>query len=459
MSVEADGNRADFLRPGFTQFDKRRGLLTYDLTPWWNCAAKAENQVAAFVSPAWYADGIGGAFGQTPAFAARLKLTYADGASEVVETGTDWTAAYDTPYLRTGIYEGELYDARHERDAFACAGKTAAVVVSAFKGTLEKPRGAEVHLRRDLALAPVEAYVWRGTVGAAETNAFGRVKVLRRYQPGEPMTLQSGEQLVLDFGQNAAAIPEVVAKAAAGVTLTVKGRDYRVTSTTYEEARRLLEEARLKANVERVHARSKNRFGYLNIDAMNRTSLLRFQREAYAEGYGREGLIIDVRTNHGGNTADQMLSSLFDVRNGCAVTRDGRQGYITDWAKEPIWTKPIVVLCSEESGSNAEMFSHTIKFEKRGKLVGRETGGNVICTFNDSVLDYGEFRNPYLGIFCLDGRDMEHNGAKPDVVVDNQPAAIVKGVDEQLEKAIDVLTAEVEAWKKANPPLKPVYAK
>ena len=243
------------------------------------------------------------------------------------------------------------------------------------------------------------------------------------------------------------------------VTLTVKGRDYRVTSTTYEEARRLLEEARLKANVERVHARSKNRFGYLNIDAMNRTSLLRFQREAYAEGYGREGLIIDVRTNHGGNTADQMLSSLFDVRNGCAVTRDGRQGYITDWAKEPIWTKPIVVLCSEESGSNAEMFSHTIKFEKRGKLVGRETGGNVICTFNDSVLDYGEFRNPYLGIFCLDGRDMEHNGAKPDVVVDNQPAAIVKGVDEQLEKAIDVLDEEVAAWKKAHPPLKPVYAK
>ena len=243
------------------------------------------------------------------------------------------------------------------------------------------------------------------------------------------------------------------------VTLTVKGRDYRVKSISYEEARNLVCEQQLKAKVDRVHARSQNRFGYLNIDAMDRKSLLRFQREAYAEGYGREGLVIDVRTNHGGNTADEILSTLFNVRNGCAVTRDGNQGYIISWTKKPVWTKPIVVLCSEESGSNAEMFSHTIKHEKRGKLVGRQTGGNVICTYNEDVLDYGEFRNPYLGIFCLDGRDMEYNGAMPDVVVDNQPATIVKGVDEQLEKAIDVLNEEVAAWKKAHPPIKPVYAK
>ncbi len=243
------------------------------------------------------------------------------------------------------------------------------------------------------------------------------------------------------------------------VTLTVKGRELRLSTITYEAARNLVGEAQLDAARERVHAKSKNRFGYLNIDAMNRTSLVRFQYEAYAEGYGRDGLVIDVRTNHGGNTADQILTTLFGVRNGCAVTRDGRQGYIVDWCKQPVWAKPIVVLCSEESGSNAEMFSHTIKHEKRGKLVGRQTGGNVICTFNMPLLDYGEFRNPYLGIFLLDGRDMEYNGAIPDVVVDNQPAQLVKGIDEQLEKAIDVLAEEVAAWKKANPPIRPIYAK
>lgn len=243
------------------------------------------------------------------------------------------------------------------------------------------------------------------------------------------------------------------------VTLTVKGRDFRVATISCAKARELVGEAFLKSKQDRVHARSKNRFGYLNIDAMDRKSLLRFRQEAYAEGYGRDGLVIDVRTNHGGNTADQMLASLFGVQNGWAVAREGTAGYIMDWAKNPIWTKPIVVLCSEESGSNAEMFSHTIKTGKRGKLVGRETGGNVICTFNASVLNYGELRNPYLGIFCMDGRDMEHNGAKPDVWVEDTPAALVKGVDEQLEKAIDVLDEEVRAWKQAHPPLKPVYVK
>ena len=39
------------------------------------------------------------------------------------------------------------------------------------------------------------------------------------------------------------------------------------------------------------------------------------------------------------------------------------------------WTKPIVVLCNQNSFSNAEIFSHAIKTLKRGRLVGVPTAG------------------------------------------------------------------------------------
>ena len=48
---------------------------------------------------------------------------------------------------------------------------------------------------------------------------------------------------------------------------------------------------------------------------------------------------------------------------------------------------------------------------------------------------------------------MEHNGAKPDYEVEDLPSDIVSGIDRQLDKAIEVLGEEVEAWHKAHPPI------
>ena len=66
---------------------------------------------------------------------------------------------------------------------------------------------------------------------------------------------------------------------------------------------------------------------------------------------------------------------------------------------------------------------------------------------------------PHLGTFLLDGRDMEYNGAQPDVEVDNLPGDLVRGVDRQLETAVSVLGEEVEAWKAAHPAREFRYAR
>ena len=226
-----------------------------------------------------------------------------------------------------------------------------------------------------------------------------------------------------------------------------------VKTCSYTEARTKIAAEEVKAKRRAVHERSNGRFGYLNIDAMNQESLWMFQHEVFSEGYGREGLVIDVRNNYGGFTADQMLQILMGADHSRAVTRMCEPGYLFGYWGRPVWSKPIVVLCNENTGSNGEIFSHAIKTLKRGKLVGRETGGGVIGTYDSALLDLGSFRDARYGWFILDGTDMEHNGAKPDYEVEDLPADLVAGVDSQLDKAIEVLGEEVEAWHIAHPPI------
>lgn len=232
-----------------------------------------------------------------------------------------------------------------------------------------------------------------------------------------------------------------------------------ITSCSFADARTLVAAAELKAKRARVHELSNGRLGYLNIDEMNWASFWTFQHEVFSEGYGRDGLVIDVRNNLGGFTADQMLQILLGGDHSRAVSRQCGAGYLFGYWGRPVWSKPIVVLANENTSSNGEIFSHAIKTLKRGKLVGRETGGGVIGTYDNPLLDLGSFRDARYGWFLLDGTDMENHGAKPDVEVDDLPGDLDKGFDRQLDKAIEVLAADVEAWRAANPPIDFRYAR
>ncbi len=191
---------------------------------------------------------------------------------------------------------------------------------------------------------------------------------------------------------------------------------------------------------QRVDAASGGRLGYVHVEAMGTESLIEFERALTDAGEGKDGLLIDVRENGGGWTTDMMLTMLLGQDHALTVPRDGGEGYPHDRLIFARWDKPIVVLCNENSYSNAEIFSWAIRTLKRGPVVGKQTYGAVISTGGTGLQDGSFVRLPFRGWYVNDGThtNMEGHGCPPDYAVENLPQDFRAGLDRQLEKAVTV---------------------
>jgi tricorn protease len=232
-----------------------------------------------------------------------------------------------------------------------------------------------------------------------------------------------------------------------------KDRTVMLRPVSYGSIRSLLYQSWIKQNREAVAKASDGKLGYLHIQAMNMSSFYRFEHDLYDAAAGKDGLVIDVRENGGGNTADHLLTALTQPVHAITVPRGGTPGYPQDRRVYATWNKPIVVLCNQNSFSNAEIFSHAIKNLGRGKLVGVPTAGAVISTGATSIMDVGTLRLPFRGWFVQKtGQDMELNGAQPHVVLWPNPCEMPQGIDRQLDKAVALLRADVEKYNKRPQP-------
>ena len=230
-------------------------------------------------------------------------------------------------------------------------------------------------------------------------------------------------------------------------------RKVNVPTISFGEARELMHKMWVHGNRKRVNAMSGEKLGYLHIERMTLPSLRQFEQEVYAEGVGKDGLIIDVRNNPGGFISDKLLAILCHPYHAMTIPRDGELSYPAGYLGRVVYNKPIVVLCNQNSASNAEIFSRAIQTLKRGKLVGVPTYGAVISTPDRHLLDLGTIRLPDRGWYGLsDGEDMELHGVVPEYIVWPQPGELAAGKDAQLEKAAQVLQAEVKADKAKKRP-------
>ncbi|WP_435414673.1 S41 family peptidase [Polaribacter aestuariivivens] len=201
---------------------------------------------------------------------------------------------------------------------------------------------------------------------------------------------------------------------------------------------------------------SNGQLGYIHIQGMNLPSFERFERELKASGYGKKGIVIDVRNNGGGWTTDRLMAVLTVQQHAYTVPRGATNNLQRDNQKFAgnypfnerallsVNTKPLVALANQSSYSNAEIFAHAFKSFNLGKLVGQPTFGAVISTGSQRLQD-GSIRMPYRAWYVKEsGMNMEHGPAVPDYLVENKPGWKARGEDEQLKKAVEVLLSEMK---------------
>lgn len=301
-----------------------------------------------------------------------------------------------------------------------------------------------------------------GMEGAHTSNGY----ILTHIVPGSPLTkaslpLQVGDVIVSVDREPVTAdvnIYSLLADKADTEALLGIERDGELRETVVWPAASLTMEnydAWVESRRELVEEFSNGRLGYLHIRAMGWTSFERFQTELVAAGYGKEGIVIDVRYNGGGWTTDYLMAVLdveqhaYTIPRGAASDLEKEHGnFVNNYPSTrlplPSSTKPSVALCNENSYSNAEIFSHAYKSLNLGKLVGQPTFGAVISTGSYNLVDGSYVRMPLRGWFVKEtGLNMEHHPAVPDILVDNPPAYKALNVDPQLERAVEELLNQI----------------
>ncbi|GJM31962.1 MAG: tricorn protease [Saprospiraceae bacterium] len=211
-------------------------------------------------------------------------------------------------------------------------------------------------------------------------------------------------------------------------------------------------EAWVKERKELTDQYSGGKLGYIHIQGMNWSSFERFERELMASGYGKEGIIIDVRYNGGGWTTDMLMAVLNSRQHAYTIPRGAAENLESEHSQFnhnypfgerlpfPPLTKPSIALCNENSYSNAEIFSHAYKTLGYGKLVGQPTFGAVISTGSYSLVDGSRIRMPFRAWYVkATGQNMEHGPAVPDVLVENAPEEQAHKIDSQLKTAVELL--------------------
>ena len=221
----------DFLKPGFTHGLKTKRSFTYDITAPLRKGRGEANDFGVEVSAGWWRDQIVRYVGKKSAFRGVIEFTYVDGTTELVGTkASEWYGCIAGPVMHAGIFDGEEYDARKEAN---CARQPQGDFVPGgcerndeFQGEILPTDGAEICLRCDLAHAPVAAYRWKGVEGGnsakePKDRVFGKVIRTKTFAPDDELEVVPGEQLVVDFGQNCAAVPALEMSAAADTVLTI----------------------------------------------------------------------------------------------------------------------------------------------------------------------------------------------------------------------------------------------
>ncbi len=199
----------------------------------------------------------------------------------------------------------------------------------------------------------------------------------------------------------------------------------------------LLYLAWVNANRARTTAMSHGRLGYIHLPDMGAAGLREFIKWWYPQ-LRKEGMVIDVRDNSGGNISEMLIERLARTLHGLNFGRNHASAGTYPRAVQP---GPKVALINEDTASDGDIFANAFREWHIGQLIGKRTWGGVVgITERGPLLDGGTVFVPEFGTADADGHwIIEGHGVDPDIVVEQDPLAVMRGSDPQLERGIEEL--------------------
>lgn len=203
--------------------------------------------------------------------------------------------------------------------------------------------------------------------------------------------------------------------------------------------------AYITTNRERVAKLTDGKVGYLHVPDMGPAGIREFIKWYFGQ-IRKDGLVVDVRYNGGGNVSRMLIERLRRqlLATGFARTSDTPTTY-----PDAVFIGPMVCVLNENSASDGDIFPAMFREAKLGPLVGKRSWGGVVgITNRGTLIDGGSVNVPEFGFASADGKwIIEGYGVDPDIVVENDPKSVLDGRDPQLERAV----AEVLKKLKESP--------
>jgi len=191
----------------------------------------------------------------------------------------------------------------------------------------------------------------------------------------------------------------------------------------------------------RVEKATNGRVGYIYVPSTGIGGQNELVRQFYAQ-WNKDALIIDERWNNGGQIPDRFVELLNRKPLNYVASRKGKLWQVPRKAN----FGPKVMLINGWSGSGGDAFPDYFKKLKIGELIGTRTWGGLIgISGAPRLIDGGYITVPTFRLMDPDGKWFrEGHGVDPDIEVNENPSQLSKGIDPQLEKAIEVLNNKLK---------------
>jgi tricorn protease len=309
-----------------------------------------------------------------------------------------------------------------------------------------------------------------GLLGADYEIADGRYRFSRIYN-GEnwnptlraPLTepgvnVAAGEYLIAVDGRNVAATDNVYsffeARAGKQVRLRVGtnptgdgARDLVVVPVSSEANLRTL--AWVEDNRRKVDQMTGGRVAYIYMPDTALGGHANFNRYFFAQ-VNKQAAIIDERFNGGGALATDIVEMLSRKPLSRVATRDGED----ELQPQGAIYGPKVMIINEFAGSGGDAMPWYFRRAGVGPLVGKRTWGGLVGRAGaPALMDGGFVSSPSSAVWDPSQSKWiaENVGIEPDVEVEHDPEAVRQGKDPQLEKAVEIVVAELKKRPSVEP--------